>query len=84
MPLRPGNPAFLVWIGDIAEFVNAYWGAGSLQSVRLAEVLRGAGAGGNDQKAVQAYLNRLRETDRILADLEAELSAAGGPASSTD
>jgi hypothetical protein len=76
-PMRPGNPTFLIWIGDVAELVNSYWGSGSPESERLAKTLRGAGADGSNELGIQFYLERLRAIDGVLGELERELSPSG-------
>lgn len=75
--MRPGNPTYLFWIGDIAELANTVWGAGSDQTRTLAVALRGAAATGDDEQSVQAYLQRLRELDEILAEFELDLAGPG-------
>jgi hypothetical protein len=76
-PMRAGNPTFLIWIGDVAEFINTLCGAGSAESMRLATALRGAGANDAGEQATLRYLARLKEVDDILAEVERELRASG-------
>jgi hypothetical protein len=76
-PMRPGNPTFLMWIGDVVEFVNTFWGSGSPESARLAGTLRNAGAAGSGETETQFYLDRLLAIDAVLADLEMEVRSSG-------
>ncbi|HTE87165.1 MAG TPA: hypothetical protein VK821_20835 [Dehalococcoidia bacterium] len=75
--MRPGNPTYLMWVGDIVELANTFWGSGSAQTLRLAGALHGAGAVGTGDRAVTGYLERLRTLDEILADLEEDLGRPG-------
>jgi hypothetical protein len=71
--LRPGNPSYLVWIGDIAELANTVWGIGAPQPLRLAEALRSAQPNDVDDED-HAYRRRVEEIDAVLAGYEQELS----------
>jgi hypothetical protein len=72
--MRPGNPAFLVWIGDIAELVNSVWGTDSAEAAQLAEALRNAGSRAGGDQADRKYLERLGQIERFLNHLESELN----------
>ena len=70
-PLRPNNPNYLLWIGDIAELANTVWGTGAPEPLWLAEALRG----GAERQATdeERYLARLQAIDAVLAAYEREL-----------
>jgi hypothetical protein len=71
--LRPGNPSYLLWIGDIAEFANTTWGIGSPQPLRLAAALRSS-AGDADADLDAGYRARIQAVDAVLADYEKDLA----------
>jgi hypothetical protein len=71
--LRPNNPSYLLWIGDIAELANTVWGSGAPQPLRLAEALRGS-AVEESVTPEEQYLARLQAIDAVLAHYEEELA----------
>ena len=75
--MRPANPTYLLWIGDIAELANSVWGPGSAQTARLADALRGGGTMARAAVGNSGYLDRLRALDAVLAEFEAELKVVG-------
>jgi hypothetical protein len=72
-PLRPDGPRYKLWLGDVVELVQTIWGPGSLQLSEVAAAVRGPVA--PDDAAALRYLKRLQRLDRVLEDLERQLSA---------
>jgi hypothetical protein len=70
--MRPENQSYQLWIGDVAEFANTVWGAGTSQLEQLAAAIRQQTAGGD---AARHYLERLSRVDAVLADYERQLAA---------
>lgn len=74
--LRPDNPSYRLWIGDIAELANTVWGIGAAEPLQLAAALHSspdeaAGAGQEDLY----YLERLGRIDAVLESYERVLAS---------
>ena len=75
-PLRPENPSYKLWLGDIIELVTTVWGVSSPQMAPIVALLQPAAvsaiaacAGG----AEHSYRARLDGLDAILAGYEREI-----------
>ena len=68
-PMRPDNPSYKLWLGDVVELVNVQWG---VQSQQMGQLRAAIGRGGRlpepegDADAERAYVRRLNDVDAVL------------------
>lgn len=75
-PMRADGPSYKLWLGDVVEFANTVWGAGSDEVSRIAAVLREELAGAGEMSE-RRYLRRLERLDGVLAEIEGEFGTEG-------
>jgi hypothetical protein len=75
--LKPDNPSYKLWLGDVVELANVQWGVQSAQMQQLREAIgSGRRTPDGEDDATRRYLERL---DTLAAVLDGWLRGLGEP-----